>query len=111
MKFTKYIASAITFAFIALIGVGAVSAQNANEEYREWQSAQRRAEEEHRDYQRRPTRANYRDWQQALRVAQQERAEYQRAQRGNVRNNRSGRFFRVIRDGSTFQVDNRCESF
>jgi hypothetical protein len=107
MRFTKYIASTITFVFVALICVGAVSAQNANEEYREWQDAQRRAEEEHRDYQRRPTRANYRDWQQAVRVAQQERAEYLRARRGNFGDNRSGRFFRVIRDGSTFQVDNR----
>src|SRR5688572_26403704 len=110
MKFTRYIASVMTFAFLALIGVGTAAAQNPNEEYREWQNAQRRAQEEYRDYQRRPTRANYRDWQEAVRHAQREQAEYQRVQMrgGNfARNNRSGRFFRVIRDGSSFQVDNR----
>ena len=100
----------MTFAFLALIGVGTAAAQNPNEEYREWQNAQRRAQEEYRDYQRRPTRANYRDWQEAVRHAQREQAEYQRVQMrgGNfARNNRSGRFFRVIRDGSSFQVDSR----
>ena len=110
MKFTRYIASVMTFAFLALIGVGTAAAQNPNEEYREWQNAQRRAQEEYRDYQRRPTRANYRDWQEAVRHAQREQAEYQRVQmrgRNFARNNRSGRFFRVIRDGSSFQVDNR----
>ena len=110
MKLTRYIASVMTFAFLALIGVGTAAAQNPNEEYREWQNAQRRAQEEYRDYQRRPTRANYRDWQEAVRHAQREQAEYQRVQMrgGNfARNNRSGRFFRVIRDGSSFQVDSR----
>ena len=109
MKFTKYIASAMTLAFLALIGVGTAAAQNVNEEYREWQNAQRRAQEEYRDYQRRPTRANLRDWQQAQRHARREQLEYQRARqgRGTFAGNRSGRFFRVIRDGSSFQVDNR----
>ena len=42
MKFTRYIASVMTFAFLALIGVGTAAAQNPNEEYREWQNAQRK---------------------------------------------------------------------
>ena len=109
MKFNKYIASAMTFVFLALIGVGTASAQNPNEELREWQNAQRRAQEEYRDYQRRPTRANLRDWQQAQRQAQREQVEYQRAlsRRGSFAGNRSGRFFRVNRGGTFFQVDSR----
>ena len=113
MKFTRYIASVMTFAFLALIGVGTAAAQNPNEEYREWQNAQRRAQEEYRDYQRRPTRDNYRDWQEAVRHAQREQAEYQRAQMrgsygnyGNYSMNQSGRY-RVYRDGQYYQVDNR----
>jgi hypothetical protein len=111
MRINRLIVSAITFAFLAVIGVGTATAQNSNEEYREWQNAQRRAQEEYRDYQRRPTRSNYNDWQEAVRHAQREQMEYQRSlQRGGIfarnRGNR-GRFFRVYRDGSYFQVDNR----
>jgi hypothetical protein len=93
-----------------LVGVSAVSAQNTSEEYREWQAAQRRAQEEYRDYQRTRSRSEYRDWQQAQRQAQQEYAEYRRtAGRNNRYTNRSGgsRFYRVNRGGRYYQTDSR----
>jgi hypothetical protein len=93
-----------------LVGVSAVSAQNTSEEYREWQAAQRRAQEEYRDYQRTRSRSDYRDWQQAQRQAQQEYAEYRRtAGRNNRYTNRSGgsRFYRVNRGGRYYQTDSR----
>ena len=82
----------------ALFAAVAVSAQNTSEEYREWQAAQRRAQEEYRDYLRTRSRADYRDWQQAQRIAQQEYAEYRRVARsGNRYTNRRGgsRWYRV----------------
>ena len=53
-----------------LAGAGGASAQSQSEEYREWQAAQRRAQEEYRDYQRTRSSRDYRDWQQAQRQAQ-----------------------------------------
>ena len=101
------------FSVAMLAGVQTVSAQNTSEEYREWQAAQRRAQEEYRDYQRTRSARDYRDWQQAQRIAQQEYAEYQRASRfgynyGNV-NNRGRRagWFRINRGGSYYNVDQR----
>ncbi len=96
--------------FLLLGAVGTASAQNYNEEYREWQEAQRRAQEEYRDYQRSRSRADYRDWQQAQRQAQREYAEYRRtAGRNNRMVNRAGgsRFYRVYRNGSYYQTDSR----
>jgi hypothetical protein len=96
--------------FIFLGAVGEASAQNYNEEYREWQQAQRRAQEEYRDYQRTRSRSDYRDWQQAQRRAQQEYAEYRRtAGRNNRYTNRAGgsRFYRVNRNGRYYQTDAR----
>ena len=105
------------FGLALLVGVESVSAQNASEEYREWQQAQRRAQEEQRDYQRTRSRRDYRDWQQAQRVAQREYAEYQRASRnGNYNNryennrynnNRRAGWFRINRGGSYYEVDQR----
>ncbi len=96
---------------ILVVGTtGAVSAQNYNEEYREWQEAQRRAQEEYRDYLRTRSRSDYRDWQQAQRVAQQEYAEYRRsAGRNNRYTNRAGgsRYYRIYRNGSYYQTDYR----
>ena len=40
------------FSLAVLVGAQTVSAQTWNGEYREWQEAQRRAQEEYRDYQR-----------------------------------------------------------
>ncbi|HEX6126969.1 MAG TPA: hypothetical protein VFZ23_16470 [Pyrinomonadaceae bacterium] len=100
----------IVSCFVFLGAVGLASAQNYNEEYREWQEAQRRAQEEYRDYLRTRSRSDYRDWQQAQRHAQREYAEYRRtAGRYNRYTNRAGgsRWYRVYRDGRYYQVDNR----
>jgi hypothetical protein len=94
----------------ALFGAVAVSAQNTSEEYREWQAAQRRAQEEYRDYQRTRSRSDYRDWQQAQRRAQQEYAEYRRtAGRDNRYTNRRGgsRWYRVNRGGQYYETNER----
>jgi hypothetical protein len=98
------------FGSLLFIGaVGSASAQNRNDEYREWQEAQRRAQEEHRDYQRTRSRSDYRDWQQAQRRAQQEYNEYLRSSNyNNRRMNRGGsRWYRVYRNGSYYQTDSR----
>ncbi len=110
-----------------LLGAIGVSAQNYNEEYREWQQAQRRAQEEYQDYLRSRSRSDYRDWQKAQRHAQQEYLEYQQAARMNNRygngsydrygnrsynsygrynNGRSG-YYRVNRNGQYYQTDSR----
>lgn len=96
--------------FILLGAVANASAQNYNEEYREWREAQRRAQEEYRDYQRTRSRSDYRDWRQAQQRAQQEYLEYRRTSRYNNRyTNRAGgsRLYRVYRNGSYYQTDNR----
>ncbi|HTH37552.1 MAG TPA: hypothetical protein VL572_06285 [Pyrinomonadaceae bacterium] len=97
-------------AVLVVGATGVVSAQNYNEEYREWQEAQRRAQEEYRDYLRTRSRSDYRDWQQAQRIAQQEYADYRRTAGYNNRyTNRAGgsRYYRVYRNGSYYQTDNR----
>jgi flagellar biosynthesis/type III secretory pathway protein FliH len=89
----------------ALTGAAVVSnAQNPNDEYREWQNAQRVAQEEYRDYLRTRSRRDYRDWQQAQRRAQQEYREYQRSTRMN---NNVARRYRIYRDGRYYNIDNR----
>lgn len=96
--------------FLLLGAVGTASAQNYNEEYREWQEAQRRAQEEYRDYLRTRSRSDYRDWQQAQRQAQREYNEYRRTAGMNNRYvNRAGgsRYYRVYRNGSYYQTDYR----
>ena len=99
------------FGSLILLGaVGLASAQSSREEYREWQAAQRRAQEEYRDYLRTRSRADYRDWQQAQRQAQREYSEYRRTAGMNNRyTNRAGgsRSYRVYRDGRYYQVDSR----
>lgn len=95
---------------VALIGIDSASAQNPTDEYREWQAAQRRAQEEYQDYLRSRSQRDYRDWQQAQRMAQQEYSEYRRiAGYGNRYTNRMGgsRYYRVYRDGRYYQTDNR----
>ena len=96
--------------FVLIGAVGVANAQNYNEEYREWQQAQRRAQEEYRDYLRTRSRGDYRDWQQAQRQAQQEYAEYRRtAGQNNRYTNRAGgsRAYRIFRNGSYYETDNR----
>ena len=96
---------------ILLTGVaGVASAQNYNEEYREWQDAQRRAQEEYRDYLRTRSRSDYINWQRAQREAQQEYSEYRRTSGYNNRSmNRAGgsSYYRVYRDGRYYQTDYR----
>lgn len=95
---------------ITLIGAGTASAQNPTEEYREWQAAQRRAQEEYRDYLRTRSRGDYRNWQRAQRDAQQEYAEYRRVAGYNNRymNRRGGsRWYRVARGNSYYETDQR----
>lgn len=98
------------FSLAILMGAQSASAQTWNEEYREWQEAQRRAQEEYRDYQRTRSRGDYRDWQQAQRRAQQEYAEYRRTAGYNNRyTNRMGgsRWYRLNRGGTYYNVDQR----
>ncbi|MEQ1762280.1 MAG: hypothetical protein ABL984_03940 [Pyrinomonadaceae bacterium] len=100
------------FSLAMLAGVQSAAAQNQSEEYREWQQAQRRAQEEQRDYQRTRSPRDYRDWQQAQRIAQQEYAEYQRASRygnnyGNVNTGRRAGWYRINRGGTYYNVEQR----
>ena len=113
-KFGKSLAVGV-FAVALLAGAQTASAQNRNEEYREWQQAQRQAQEEYQDYLRTRSRRDYRDWQQAQRRAQQERAEYQRSTQsrytygstyGNVNTGRTG-WYRINRGGTYYNVDQR----
>ena len=80
---------------VTILGASSVSAQNRNEEYREWQRAQRQAQEELRDCQRTGTRRDCRDYQRAARRSQQEYREY-------IRSNRNGNG-----DGYGYGRDNR----
>ena len=110
INFRKTVVGSLFSAFVLLGAVGLANAQNYNEEYREWQAAQRRAQEEYRDYLRTRSRSDYRDWQQAQRQAQREYAEYRRTAGMYNRNvNRSGgsRWYRVNRNGSYYQTDYR----
>jgi len=111
-KLKKTLIGSILGSFLVLGAAGVASAQDFNEEYREWQMAQRRAQEEYRDYLRTRSRRDYRDWQQAQRIAQREYNDYLRVSRGggNVvfTPNMSGRrFYRVYRNGSSYRVDER----
>lgn len=96
------------FSVIMLAGASSVSAQNPREEYREWQRAQRQAQEEYRDYQRTRSRRDYRDWQQAQRRAQREYAEYQRANRYGYSNpGRRVGWYRINRGGQYYDINQR----
>jgi hypothetical protein len=108
-KFRKLLI-ALAIGFVTMIGAESAAAQNSTEEYREWQAAQRRAQEEYQDYLRTRSTRDYRDWQQAQRVAQQEYADYRRiAGYDNRYTNRRGgsRYYRVYRDGRYYQTDYR----
>src|SRR5688572_16167875 len=115
-KFGKAIATG-GFGLALLMGAQSASAQNTSEEYREWQRAQRAAQEEYQDYLRTRSQRDYRDWQQAQRVAQREYNEYQRASRrgfNNTRYNNNGYnntrragWYRINRGGSYYEVDQR----
>lgn len=97
---------------VTLVGANSVSAQRVvnNEEYREWQQAERRAQNAQRDYQRTRSQKDYRDWQKALKTAQKEQRDYQqslrRASNNNWNNGNRGRF-RVNRGGRYYETDQR----
>lgn len=100
------------FGLALLVGVQSASAQNRTEEYREWQRAQREAQEEYRDYQRSRSRSDYRDWQQAQRRARQEYNEYIRTSNRSYNNrvynnNRRAGWYRINRGGRYYEVDQR----
>ena len=110
LNLKRTVIGSIVGLFLLLGAAGTASAQNYNEEYREWQEAQRRAQEEYRDYLRTRNRSDYRDWQQAQRRAQREYAEYRRTAGYNNRyTNRAGgsRYYRVYRNGRYYQTDAR----
>lgn len=106
----------LVFGALVFVGVtGAVNAQNYNDQYRQWQEAQREAQREYNDYLRTRSRSDYRDWQEAQRRAQREYAEYQQSMRyGNRYDNRydntrygTTRSYRIYRNGSYYQTDSR----
>lgn len=104
------IVGSVLGAFLVLGAVSVASAQNYNNEYREWQAAQRRAQQEYRDYLRTRSSRDYRNWQRAQRKAQREYAEYRRTARSNNRyTNRAGgsRSYRVNRNGTYYQTNAR----
>lgn len=98
------------FAVAMLAGAQSASAQNRTEEYREWQQAQRRAQEEYRDYQRTRSPRDYRDWQQAQRRAQREYREYQNSARnrnsyGYTNPGRRVGWYRINRGGTYYDIN------
>lgn len=94
-------------ALLVMVGANAASAQT-NREYRDWQRAQQEAQREHREYLRTRSQRDYREWQQAQRQAQQEYRDYQQERREDVRDNRrDARRYRIYRNGSYYQTDNR----
>jgi len=108
----------ILSSFVLFGAVGLASAQNYNDEYRQWQQAQRRAQQEYQNYLRTRSRDDYRDWQRAQQRAQQEYADYQRSAGYNrsgyntgytngYSNNTGSRSYRVYRNGSYYQTDSR----
>lgn len=96
------------FSLLLLAGASSVSAQNPSKEYREWQRAQQKAQQEYRDYLRTRSSRDYRQWQDAQRRAQQQYAEYQRASRyGNVNPGRRVGWYRINRGGRYYEVNQR----
>jgi hypothetical protein len=115
------------FGLIVLAGTAfTVNGQSVTEEYREWQRAQARAQQERRDYMRTRSRWDYEQWQAAERRARQEYREYQRTASGNsygnygynnrnnngyyngsYNNNNNNRQFRIFRNGSYYSTDYR----
>jgi hypothetical protein len=95
------------------IGVGfsgVAVAQNVNEEYREWQRAQRQAQREYNECLRSGRRDECKDYRQAQRRARQEYRDYQRSSNRTYNNGYYGnnqRVYRVYRNGGYYQTDQR----
>jgi len=80
LKNFKAVTIGSIFALLVFLGTAfSASAQNVSSEYRDWQRAQARAEQEHQDYLRTGSRRDYNQWQEAMRNAQEQYAQYQRA--------------------------------
>ncbi len=106
----RTVIGSIVGSFLLFGAIGSASAQYYNDEYRQWQEAQRRAQQEYQDYLRSRSREDYREWQQAQRRAQEEYADYRRSSGYNNRyTNRAGgsRYYRIYRNGSYYQTDYR----
>jgi hypothetical protein len=107
MRYLRYIQNAIVTSiaavFVATAAVG-VSAQNVNREYRDWQNAQIRAQQEQRQYMRTRSRRDYNQWQAAQRRAQEQYRQYQNA----VSRNRNNIYYNsgYISPGVTYRVYN-----
>lgn len=122
MKKIDYLRKAIIGSLLSglLIAVSslAISAQDPNKEYRQWQNAQARAERAHQDYMRTRRMSDYRRWQNEQMKAQREYADYQRVQssynngyynNGYYNNTNYGynNRYRVYRNGSYYETDSR----
>jgi flagellar biosynthesis/type III secretory pathway protein FliH len=109
---TTILSSIVGAVLVAIFAINA-SAQNTNAEYRQWQVAQQRAEREHQEYLRTRSQRDYRQWQNAMATAQREYADYQRATTYGRRDNNpwndnnGNRRYRVNRNGSYYETDNR----
>ena len=88
---------------------GAENANAQNREYRDWQRAQREAEQERREYMRTRSRSDYRDWQRAQREAQRELRDYRQELREDRRdmNRAYNRSYRLYRNGRYYTIDSR----
>lgn len=108
------------FGTVMLFGASvSMSAQNRNNEYREWQKAQRQAQKEERDYYRSRKVRDYREWQAAQRRAAEEYREYQystqnpyyrnddRVRGGGFYKNNVNRRYRIQRNGTYYTTDSR----
>jgi len=116
--------------FGAFVLVGTAGAQDVNREYRDWQKAQQRANQEHNDYLRTGSMREYYQWQAAQRRAEEEYRQYQMAAGGygngyynnGYTNNGYNRYnngyynngynngtvtYRVYRNGSYYSTDSR----
>jgi hypothetical protein len=110
----KKLIKAILGTSVLLFGAVFVSAQNVNDEYRDWQQAQAEAQREYRDYLRTRSQRDYRQWQAALRRAERQQTQYERAvsRTGNIYNSgyvvgNPGVMYRVNRGGRYYRVDSR----
>ena len=111
-----------------LVGAVVHTSAQSNDQYRQWQEAQRRAQQQYQQYLRTRDRGDYRDWQRAQQRAREEYAQYRRSggysngrynnrynngYRNNgyynngYNNNGESRGYRVYRNGSYYETDSR----
>ena len=129
MRYFGYIQKfVIVSIFSAFVLVGTAGAQDVNREYRDWQRAQQRANQEYNDYLRTGSMREYSQWQAAQRRAQEEYRQYQTASSRygngyynngynsgyynnnryyNNGNNNGAITYRVYRNGSYYSTDSR----